>query len=99
MPSGRRDILVPIRWASRPGGLAYGDIACLETGRALLRGTSPKGVRMLIESTLQITQTLQKMKLENEKETGVGNNFQPLSDDVSGGKTGPTRFLVRGILN
>ena len=23
MPSGRRDILVPIRWTSRPGGLSY----------------------------------------------------------------------------
>lgn len=54
---------------------------------------------MLIEYLLQVTQTLQKIKLGSGKETGVGNDFQPLLDDVSGGKTGPTRFLVRGILN
>ena len=36
MPSGRRDILVPIRTPSRPGGLSYGDITRIETGRALL---------------------------------------------------------------
>ena len=47
MPASRRDILVPIGLKietgrsllpeeSRPGGLSYGNIACIETGRSLL---------------------------------------------------------------
>ena len=40
---GRRDILVPIRWASKPGGLSYWDIACIEDGTARRQKKSRPG--------------------------------------------------------